>query len=124
MNMEREGEGKMETQKQGEGQVKHVSDGTFEADVLKSEQPVLVDFWAPWCGPCKTIGPVLEELAGKLKGKLAVAKINVDENLTVAAQFGVRSIPSLMVFKGGQMVDSVVGAKPLEELERFVGRWL
>ncbi len=106
------------------GLVVHVSVDTFEQQVIESAEPVLVDFWAPWCGPCKKIAPVLEELADKFQGKLSVAKVNVDENADIAAQYGVRSIPSLMIFKEGKMVDSAVGAKPLEELERFVGRWV
>ena len=107
-----------------EEHVLHVSETSFEKDVLQAAEPVLVDFWAPWCGPCKQIAPMLDELGSKYKGKLAVAKVNVDENASVAAEFGVRSIPSLMIFKEGKMVDSLIGAVPLEELERFVGRWV
>ena len=107
-----------------EEHVLHVSETSFEKDVLQAAEPVLVDFWAPWCGPCKQIAPMLHELGSKYQGKLAVAKVNVDENASVAAEFGVRSIPSLMIFKEGKMVDSLIGAVPLEELERFVGRWV
>ncbi len=113
----------MEKQEQTE-LVKHVSETSFESEVLKSDRPVLVDFWASWCGPCRAIAPVIDQLASKYQGRLSVAKVNVDENSSVAAQFGVRSIPSLLLFKGGQVVGTVVGARPLEEIERFVGRWV
>ena len=83
-----------------------------------------MDFWAPWCGPCKRVGPILEELAQKLEGKLKVAKINVDENPSVPAQLGVRSIPTLVVYKDGKVVDTRVGALSLEELEGFVSQWI
>ncbi len=102
----------------------HVSDGTFEEDVVKASEPVLVDFWAPWCGPCKRVGPVLEELARKLEGKLKVAKMNVDENTSVPAQLGIRSIPTMVIYKDGKVVDTRVGALPLEELEGFVSQWI
>jgi len=92
--------------------------------VIESDLPVIVDFWAPWCGPCKQIAPVLDELASKYQGRLSVAKVNVDENTSVAAQYGVRSIPFMILFKGGEMADSLVGAVPLPELERFVEKWL
>jgi len=101
-----------------------VTDSSFEQDVIKAQAPVLVDFWAPWCGPCKMIAPVLEELVTKYEGRLKVAKINVDENTAVAAQMGVRSIPMLVLFKEGKAVESVVGARPLEELETLVNKWL
>ena len=104
--------------------IQHVSDSTFEQDVVGASEAVLVDFWAPWCGPCKRVGPILEELAQKLEGKLKVAKMNVDENPSVPAQLGVRSIPTLLVYKDGKVMDTRVGALSLEELEGFVSQWI
>ena len=89
---------------------------TFEADVLKSEVPVLVDFWAPWCGPCKMIGPIIEEMAAELGDDVKIGKVNVDNNQELAGQFGVRGIPTIMVFKGGEVVESFVGLRPKEDL--------
>src|SRR3984957_2382462 len=89
---------------------KAVTDATFEADVLKSSLPVLVDFWAEWCGPCKMIGPVLEEVAAEMQGKVTIAKVNVDENPLAPSKYGIRSIPTLMLFKNGQLTATKVGA--------------
>lgn len=93
------------------GKTMELTDSTFD-QVINSDKPVLVDFWAEWCGPCKMIGPVVEELAGDYQGKAVIAKLNVDENPQVTARFGVRSIPTLLVFKNGQIVDKQIGAVP------------
>lgn len=89
-----------------------VTDSSFKADVLESDVPVLVDFWAPWCGPCRMVSPVVDEIAQQYEGQVKVVKVNTDENPSVASQYGIRSIPTLMIFKGGQRVDMVVGAVP------------
>jgi len=89
-----------------------VSDQTFDSDVLKSEVPVLVDLWAPWCGPCRMLAPVVESLAGKYEGKAKFCRLNVDDNPQTAAKYNVMSIPTVMLFKGGEVVDMVVGAVP------------
>jgi thioredoxin 1 len=101
-----------------------VSDATFDQEVLKSEQPVLVDFWAVWCGPCKAIAPIIEGLAAAFAGKLKVAKVNVDENGATPSRYGIRGIPSLLFFKGGNVVDQVVGFIPQHEIEEKVKRLL
>jgi thioredoxin 1 len=101
--------------------VTNIGDAEFEAQVLKSEQPVIVDFWAPWCGPCKMIGPKLEELAQENSGKIKVVKVNVDENQQWAGKYGVMSIPTIMLFKDGQAAETIVGAVPKEEIVKKFG---
>ncbi len=100
--------------------VKHVTDQDFEAEVLKSATPVLIDFWAPWCGPCKAIAPVVEQLAGEYAGKLKVVKINVDDNPQTPARYGVRGIPNLLIIRGGQVKEQIIGAVPKAHLVRAV----
>jgi thioredoxin 1 len=94
--------------------VKVVTDASFEADVLQSESPVLVDFWAPWCGPCRLVAPVLEKVAAEYAGKVTVAKVNVDENPETSMQYGIRSIPTIALFSGGEVLEAVMGAAPLK----------
>jgi thioredoxin 1 len=96
--------------------VVNLQDGTFEQEVLKSDTPVLVDFWAVWCGPCKAIAPAVEELAREYKGKVKVAKLDVDNAQQTAQRYGIRSIPTLLLFKGGRVVDTIVGAVPKSKL--------
>jgi thioredoxin 1 len=97
-----------------------VTDQSFDADVLKSGEPVVVDFWAEWCGPCKMIGPSLEEISAEMEGKVKIVKINVDENPGVSAKLGIRSIPTLMLFKNGQLAAQKVGAAPKGELVKWI----
>ena len=98
----------------------HFTDASWDTDVLQSDKPVLVDFWAEWCGPCRMIGPLVEELATEYEGKALIGKLNVDENPGVATKYGIRSIPTLLVFKGGEIVDKIVGAVPKSMLAQKI----
>ena len=100
--------------------VTHVTDANFEQEVLKSTTPVLIDFWAPWCGPCKAIAPILDELAGEYAGRLKVVKVNVDDNPMTPSRFGVRGIPNLLIIKGGEVKQQIVGAVPKAHLVKAV----
>ena len=102
----------------------HITDDTFEQDVLKSDKPVLVDYWAEWCGPCKMIAPILDEVAGSYGEKLQVAKMNVDENREIPAKFGIRGIPTLMLFKNGELAATKVGAMSKAQLTAFIDQQL
>ncbi|SEQ66643.1 thioredoxin TrxA [Giesbergeria anulus] len=104
--------------------IKHVSDASFDADVLQAASPVLVDYWAEWCGPCKMIAPILDEVASAYQGKLIIAKMNVDENREVPAKFGIRGIPTLMLFKDGQLAATKVGALSKAQLTAFIDQQL
>ncbi|MDZ5697375.1 thioredoxin [Chelativorans sp. M5D2P16] len=98
-----------------------VDNNNFQSDVLQASEPVVVDFWAEWCGPCKMIAPALEEISAEMNGKIKVAKLNIDENPELAAQYGVRSIPTLMIFKDGEVADMKVGAAPKTALSAWIG---
>ncbi|MBW2123633.1 MAG: thioredoxin [Deltaproteobacteria bacterium] len=102
----------------------HITDGDFEREILKSDIPALVDFWAPWCGPCHMVAPAVEAVAKKYKGRLKVAKMNVDENRSTPGRYGIMSIPTLIVFKDGEIVEQIVGAVPQSRLEEAVEKAL
>ncbi|MDO8721982.1 MAG: thioredoxin [Syntrophales bacterium] len=102
----------------------HLNDSNYEEEISKSGKPVLVDFWAPWCGPCKTIGPAIEELAETYKNRAVIAKLNVDESRNAASTYGVRSIPTLIIFKDGKVFDTIIGLVPKERLEEFINKAL
>ena len=104
--------------------IKHVSDASFEADVLQSALPVLVDYWAEWCGPCKMIAPILDDVSAAYEGKLQIAKMNVDENRDIPAKFGIRGIPTLMLFKDGKLAATKVGAMSKSQMVTFIDEQL
>jgi len=104
--------------------IQHTSDAAFESDVLKADKPVLVDYWAEWCGPCKMIAPILDEVSKDYDGRLKIAKMNVDENRDVPAKFGIRGIPTLMIFKDGQLAATKVGAMSKAQLTAFIDQQL
>ena len=100
--------------------IKHITDASFDADVLQAAQPVLVDYWAEWCGPCKMIAPILDEIAGEYEGRIKVAKLNIDENPATPSQYGIRGIPTLMLFKDGNVEATKVGAVSKSQLTAFI----
>jgi thioredoxin len=108
----------------GSDKIANVTDASFENDVLKSTQPVLIDFWATWCGPCRAIAPVVEQLATEYEGKVKVVKVNIDENPKTPTQYDVRSIPTLLMFKDGKVVGQIVGAVPKPKIEELVKKAL
>jgi thioredoxin 1 len=108
----------------GEEAMSHVSDENFEQEVLKAGKPTIVDFWAPWCGPCRALGPMVEELATTYKDRIKVAKLNIDDSPLTAEKFGVRSIPTLLLFKDGKLLDTLIGLVPKEKLEDFAKKGL
>jgi len=99
------------------GDILEVSDSSFESEIIKSDLPAMVDFWAEWCGPCKMVGPVVEELAGEYQGKIKIAKMDVDQNRETPAKFGIRNIPTLILFKGGEVVKTIIGAQPKSSID-------
>lgn len=99
------------------GNILEVSDSSFESEIINSDIPAMVDFWAEWCGPCKMVGPVVEELAGEYQGKIKVAKMDVDQNRETPAKFGIRNIPTLILFKGGEVVKTIIGAQPKSSID-------
>jgi thioredoxin 1 len=101
-----------------------VNDNTWDSEVLKADQPVLVDFWAPWCGPCRMVAPIVEELATEYDGKVKFLKLNTDDNVQTASRYGVRSIPTLMMFKGGEAIDHVIGFRPKSQLKQTIEKAL
>ena len=105
-------------------QVGHATDADFQKEVLEADKPVLVDFWAPWCGPCRALGPIVEELAGEQKDVLKVVKVNIDDNPDTSKNYGIRSIPTLMLFKEGKALDTIIGLVSKERLKEFVKKGL
>jgi thioredoxin 1 len=108
----------------GNTMVMHITDQSFDEEIINSKTPALVDFWAEWCGPCRMVGPVIDELANEYAGKVKIAKINVDDNREVPARFGIRNIPTMILFKDGQPVQTIVGARPKEDLAKELDKLL
>jgi len=106
------------------GDILEVTDDSFDAEIMNGELPAMVDFWAEWCGPCKMVGPVVEELASAYKGKIKIAKMDVDKNRKTPAKFGIRNIPTLILFKGGEVVNTIIGAQPKKSLEEELKKLL
>jgi thioredoxin 1 len=104
------------------GNLVELTDSNFDAEALKADKPVLVDFWAPWCAPCRMVGPIVEELAGNYSGKLKVGKLNTDDNPDVASRYGIMSIPTILLFKNGEIADRIVGAVPKKEFEKMLAK--
>lgn len=104
--------------------IMELNDASFDNEVIKSDLPVLVDFWAPWCGPCRAVAPIVEEISSAYEGKIKVGKVNVDENPSITMKFGIRSIPTLLVFKGGEAVEQIIGAVPKGEIEKALDKAL
>ncbi|HOK06610.1 MAG TPA: thioredoxin [Syntrophales bacterium] len=102
----------------------HVTDQDFEKEIIQAQKPALVDFWAPWCGPCRVLGPVIEELAGEYGDRVVISKLNVDDNPKTSSKFGIRSIPTLLLFKDGKVVDSIIGVVPKGRIEEIIKKVL
>jgi thioredoxin 1 len=115
---------KMFEKKESPAKPQHVDDATFADEVIGSSEPILVDFWAPWCAPCRLVGGLLEEIAPQYAGRMRIVKLNVDENPQTAARFGIQSIPTMIIFKNGKAVDQIVGAMPLQPLQARIERHL
>ncbi|MGH7901885.1 MAG: thioredoxin [Thermodesulfobacteriota bacterium] len=107
-----------------DGEIVEISDTTFDSEVLKSNTPVLIDFWAPWCGPCRILAPIIKEISDSYSGKIKVGKINVDENQLTTMKYSIRSIPTLIVFKDGNALEQIIGAVPKSEIERLINKIL
>lgn len=107
-----------------DGEIVEISDSTFDSEVIKSNTPVLVDFWAPWCGPCRILAPIIKEISDSYSGRIKVGKLNVDENQLTTMKYGIRSIPTLIVFKDGNALEQIIGAVPKSEIERLINKVL